>query len=130
MYFQSQGKRRTGPAGAWRLFSSHFEIPAVVSAEFPHLNLLERSRGAIMLLSSLGNRKVNRWTHFAAMALIGDGVVGLIRPGRDAQAWAKGPLIWRRLMRGLVDRPILTRAIAAAEVAGAVYWILSREESR
>jgi len=80
-----------------------------------------------MPLTSIGNGNLNRWKHFTAMALIGDGVIGLIRPGRDAQAWEQGPAPWRKLMGALSRRPALTRVLAAAEIAGGVYWILSRE---
>lgn len=83
-----------------------------------------------MLLTSIGTGSPRRWKHFAAMALIGDGVVGFIRPGRDAQAWEEGPAIWRKLMRGLGRRPMLTRVIAAAEIAGGVRWILSHESPK
>jgi hypothetical protein len=72
----------------------------------------------------------NRWKHFAAMALIGDGVMAIVRPHHDADAWAHGPRPWRRLMRGLDRHPVLTRLIGAAQVAGGVYWALSRERRR
>jgi hypothetical protein len=77
-----------------------------------------------MLLSS------KQWKHFAAMALIGDGVMAMVRPHHDAQAWASGPRPWRALMNGLNRRPVLTRLIGAAQVAGGVYWALSREEPK
>jgi hypothetical protein len=32
-----------------------------------------------------------QWKHFAAMLLIGDGVMALICPEWDAEAWAVGP---------------------------------------
>ena len=40
-----------------------------------------------------------RWQHFTAMALIGDGMMAIVRPHRDAQAWNVGPKPWRGLMR-------------------------------
>jgi len=70
-----------------------------------------------------------RWKHFAAMALIGDGVMALVHPQRDAMAWHAGPAPWKALMRGLHDRPNLTRAIGAAQIVGAVFWALSQEKS-
>ncbi len=69
----------------------------------------------------------NRWKHFAAMVLIGDGVMAMVRPGRDARAWATGPLAWKRLMWGLRDRPNLTRLLGAAEVVVALRWALAQE---
>jgi hypothetical protein len=70
-----------------------------------------------------------RAKHFAAMALIGDGVMALIHPVADAKAWSRGPKVWRNLMRGLAKRPNLTRAIGAAQIVGGIYWALKQESS-
>lgn len=77
-----------------------------------------------MLLTS------NRWKHFAAMILIGDGVMALIRPEHDAQAWNTGPGSWRRLMRTLRKHPELTRAIGAIQIAGGICWAISQEKRK
>jgi hypothetical protein len=69
-----------------------------------------------------------RWKHFTAMALIGDGVMALVHPRSDALAWASGPKPWQRLMRGLHDRPTLTRAIGAAQIIGGICWVLHHEK--
>ncbi len=71
-----------------------------------------------------------RVEHFAAMVLIGDGVMALVHPSKDAHAWKKGPKMWRRLMGALAERPALTMAIGAAQVALGVAWALrqSRED--
>lgn len=69
-----------------------------------------------------------RWKHFTAMALIGDGVMGMIHPRRDSRAWQYGPKPWQSLMRSLEDHPNLTRVIGAAQVVGGVLWILHSEE--
>ena len=76
-----------------------------------------------MLLT--GSKRVE---HFAAMVLIGDGVMALVHPTRDAHAWNKGPKAWRRLMEQLADRPMLTMAIGAAQVAGGIWWALSQNK--
>ena len=70
-----------------------------------------------------------RAKHFAAMVLIGDGVMALIRPTADAKAWKQGPKPWRNLMNGLSKRPNLTRAIGAAQIIGGIYWALKQESS-
>jgi uncharacterized protein YjeT (DUF2065 family) len=62
------------------------------------------------------------------MALIGDGVMAMIRPRRDARAWSQGPRPWKKLMRELHRRPGLTRLIGAAQVVGGVYWALKQED--
>jgi hypothetical protein len=69
-----------------------------------------------------------RAKHFAAMVMIGDGVMALIDPERDAKAWKKGPKVWRNLMHGLSKKPGLTRAIGVAQIAGGIYWALKQEE--
>ena len=65
-----------------------------------------------------------RVEHFAAMVLIGDGVMALVHPAKDATAWKTGPRFWRGLMHELAERPGLTRAIGAAQVVGGVWWAL------
>jgi hypothetical protein len=61
-----------------------------------------------------------RWTqvkYLTAMLLIGDGVMALLRPHRDARAWSVGPQFWKDLMQYLSDHPDVLRAIGAAEMA-------------
>ena len=70
-----------------------------------------------------------RWSHFAAMALIGDGVMAVLRPAYDAQAWKAGPQPWQRLMRACRKRPGLTRALGVVQIAAGVYWVLQSESS-
>lgn len=60
------------------------------------------------------------WTqlkYLTAMMLIGDGVLAMLRPEREARAWEVGPKVWKDLMEYLADHPEVTRAIGAAEVA-------------
>jgi uncharacterized protein YjeT (DUF2065 family) len=68
-----------------------------------------------------------RWSHFTAMVLIGDGIMAIVRPHRDAQAWNLGPKSWRGLMRYMVDHPTLTRCVGIAQVVAGVMWA-TREE--
>ena len=70
-----------------------------------------------------------RAKHFAAMVLIGDGVMALIHPVADANAWKRGPKPWRDLMHGLSKRPNLTRAIGVAQIAAGIYWALKQQDS-
>ena len=63
------------------------------------------------------------------MVLIGDGVMALVHPERDAKAWKTGPKVWRDLMHGLSKRPVLTRVIGAAQIAGGIWWALKQEDS-
>jgi hypothetical protein len=72
-------------------------------------------------------KTTERLQHFAAMALIGDGVMALLHPKKDTMAWKKGPKVWNDLMHGLHRRPNLTRAIGAAQLLGAIWWAFSYE---
>jgi hypothetical protein len=71
-----------------------------------------------------------RAQHFAAMTLIGDGVMALIHPSRDAHAWKKGPRPWCELMHFLAERPVLTRVIGATQIAGGIWWALQQSRSK
>jgi hypothetical protein len=68
-----------------------------------------------------------RWKHFTAMALIGDGVMAVLRPENDALAWKHGPKPWKRLMGELQERPALTRTIGALQIIGGIWWALHQE---
>ena len=61
------------------------------------------------------------------MLLIGDGIMALVHPQRDAHAWKAGPAPWRALMQTLQEHPLLTRTIGAAQVAGGIWWALRQE---
>jgi len=71
-----------------------------------------------------------RWKHFAAMALIGDGVMAVVRPEVDAEAWKAGPRVWQQFMQKLRERPGLTRVIGAAQIVGGVWWALYQEKQK
>ena len=62
----------------------------------------------------------SRWKHFTAMAIIGDGIMGMVHPRRDSRAWQYGPKPWQNLMQSLEEHPNLTRVIGAAQVIGGV----------
>lgn len=69
-----------------------------------------------------------RWTqvkYLTAMMLIGDGVMALLRPHRDALAWSVGPQVWKDLMQYLSEHPDLLRAIGAAEIAAGFALVAS-----
>lgn len=63
-----------------------------------------------------------RLAEIAAIALIGDGVVGALFPARHASRWLRGPAQWRRVMRLFVDHPGLTRVTGVVEVGVGVWW--------
>ena len=69
-----------------------------------------------------------RMKHFAAMVMIGDGVMAMVRPKQDAHAWKRGPRVWRGSMEWLAERPALTRVIGAAQIVGGVLWAVSQSD--
>ncbi len=71
-----------------------------------------------------------RWQHFSAMVLIGDGMMAVIHPEKDAMAWKRGPRPWQELMQKLHERPGLTRVIGVAQIAGGIWWALRQEKVR
>ena len=64
--------------------------------------------------------------YLTAIVLIGDGILAMLRPHRDAYAWSMGPAAWKALMQYLSDHPEMLRAIGAAEVAFGFALIASR----
>ena len=70
-----------------------------------------------------------RAKHFAAMVLIGDGVMAIVNPRNDARAWKTGPKLWHSLMGELSTRPTLTRVIGVAQVIGGICWALHQDEA-
>ncbi len=70
-----------------------------------------------------------RWQHFTAMVLIGDGMMAVIHPQKDALAWKRGPKPWQELMHRLHERPGLTRMIGVAQIVGGVCWALRQEKA-
>ncbi|MFZ0662007.1 MAG: hypothetical protein WAM66_04885 [Acidobacteriaceae bacterium] len=61
--------------------------------------------------------KWSQLKYLTAMMLIGDGVMALLHPQRDARAWSMGPRAWKSFMRYLSEHPEMLRAIGAAEIA-------------
>lgn len=71
----------------------------------------------------------SRWQHFTAMVLIGDGLLALVRPRRDAKAWKLGPEPWRSLMGFFANKPELTRVVGVAQVAVGIWWVMQTEKA-
>lgn len=52
----------------------------------------------------------------AAIGLIGDGVLTLLRPSRHVWLWSFGPPAYRDAMKAFAERPGMTQLVAAAEI--------------
>jgi len=71
---------------------------------------------------------MRRVRHFAALILIGDGLLACVRPARDARAWKFGPEPWRSLMGAMAKRPQLTRAVGAAQIGLGLWMVMGEKE--
>lgn len=57
-----------------------------------------------------------RVKELAAIAVIGDGVVGLVAPRRHSLLWKVGPEGYQEAIRWFAERPSLVRLLAAGEL--------------
>lgn len=57
-----------------------------------------------------------RIKELAAIAVIGDGVVGLMAPRRHSLLWKIGPEGYQEILRWFAERPSLVRPLAATEL--------------
>jgi hypothetical protein len=70
-----------------------------------------------------------RLKELGAMMMVGDGVIGLATPERHCRLWKVGPEPCQRLMEQFAERPGLTRAFCAAEVALGL-WLAVQQQPR
>jgi len=61
------------------------------------------------------------------IAMVGDGVVGVLTPERHCRLWQVGPPVMRSTIAWFAERPGLTRVLCAAE-AGLGMWLALRQE--
>jgi hypothetical protein len=59
----------------------------------------------------------SRFLELAGLILIGDGLMGLLRPRRHSLLWHVGPQLAKAVTEELADHPQTARAIYAAELA-------------
>ena len=65
--------------------------------------------------------------HITAAVLVGDGLLALVSPERDALAWRMGPEPFRTLMGFMAKRPSLARLVGATQIAVGIWWALREE---
>jgi len=76
------------------------------------------------------NETGRRTLETVGVMMIGDGVLAALWPRRHMALWRSGPEPWRRAVRGLETRPLLTAALGAAEVALGVWLARSQFRNR
>ena len=57
-----------------------------------------------------------RIKELVAIAVIGDGVVGLVAPRRHSLLWKIGPQGYQEVLRWFAERPSLVRLLGTAEL--------------
>lgn len=70
-----------------------------------------------------------RLKEIAAMAIIGEGIIGALYPRRHMRLWNFGPKKYRKFIEASARRPNLVR-IAAGAGAGLGIWWAMRQISR
>lgn len=65
----------------------------------------------------------------AALAMIGDGTMAMLKPRGHIALWQRGPRPWRKAMTPFVRHPMLTRLAGAAGIAAGI-WLAARQEKR
>ena len=63
------------------------------------------------------------------MLLIGDGVLGLLRPAAHCAVWRTGSSAWDAVVDWFAARPMLVRACGAMEAAAGL-WLAERQFAR
>jgi hypothetical protein len=66
------------------------------------------------MLNEVYNKRI---LELAGLILIGDGLMGLLRPRRHSLLWHCGPQLAKAVTEELADHPTTARSIYAAELA-------------
>lgn len=69
-------------------------------------------------------RRNQRIKELVALWLVGEGIVGALRPKRYLQLWRFGPKSYRKFIDTLTDHPNAMRAVCAAEAGLGLWWAL------
>lgn len=69
-----------------------------------------------------------RIKELVAIAVIGDGVVGLLAPRRHSLLWKFGPEGYQEALRWFAEHPGVVRLLAAAELGGGIWLALRQYE--
>ncbi|HEY8460007.1 MAG TPA: hypothetical protein VIM99_06475 [Blastocatellia bacterium] len=70
-------------------------------------------------------KRNNRFMEILAIGMIGEGIIGAIRPRRYMRLWRFGPKAYRNFIDALADHSQATRLMFAAE-AGLGVWLALR----
>jgi hypothetical protein len=71
------------------------------------------------------NKRNSQLMELLAIGMIGEGIIGAIRPRRYMRLWRFEPKAYRNFIDALADHPQATRLMCAAE-AGIGVWLALR----
>jgi hypothetical protein len=72
-------------------------------------------------MSSNGSKRLKE---VLALWMVGEGLIGALRPRRYMQLWRFGPERYQKFIETLTDHPNTTRLLCAAEATIGVWWAL------
>jgi len=72
-------------------------------------------------MTSKSNKRIKE---LVALWLLGEGIVGAIRPKRYMKLWRFGPEPYKEFIDTLTDHPNATRILCAAEAGLGLWWAL------
>jgi hypothetical protein len=73
------------------------------------------------VMTEQGNKRIKE---LIALWMIGEGVIGAVRPRRYLQLWRFGPKAYREFIDSLTAHPTATRLVCAAEAGVGMWWAL------
>lgn len=77
----------------------------------------------------MAKERNKRLKELLAIWMLGEGVVGSLRPKRYMRLWRFGPKAYRKFIDRITDHPNATRLACAAE-AGVGLWLALRQTSK
>jgi hypothetical protein len=72
-------------------------------------------------MSDKGNKRIKG---LLALWMVGEGIIGALRPKRYLQLWRFGPKGYREFIDALTDHPNSMRLLCAAEAGVGIWWAL------
>lgn len=75
----------------------------------------------------IADSTARRTAESTAMLMIGDGLLGLLRPAEHCRIWSMGPRWWRGTVDWFATHPNVTRGVAAIEFSAGL-WLAMRSQ--
>ncbi|MEP7343279.1 MAG: hypothetical protein ABI977_36485 [Acidobacteriota bacterium] len=74
------------------------------------------------------DKEYKRLKELLALWMVGEGIIGSLRPERYMRLWRFGPKAYRKFIDALTDHPNATRMVCAAEAGIGLWWALRQIE--